>query len=88
MARKTGLITGASSGIGGDLLVVLRRHIMLEKRQAELETNHQVTILVIESDLTNSETLTRVFQQVQKPVCQSIGDKAMFRGKLIVIDDW
>ncbi len=73
--KATALITGASSGIGlemarihanagGDLVVVARRRTALEELKAELESKHQVSVMVIEADLTRQEAPSDVHRQV------------------------
>lgn len=72
---KTGLVTGASSGIGaelarlhgqrgGDLVLVARRRDRLEALKAELEQAHQVAVHVIAKDLSESEAPQQIFDEV------------------------
>ncbi|MBC8350374.1 MAG: SDR family oxidoreductase [Planctomycetes bacterium] len=74
--NNTALITGASSGIGkelarrhaskgGDLIVVARRLEALHKLKAELEAEHNVSVVCIAADLTEPETPQNIYEQVQ-----------------------
>jgi len=74
---KTALITGASSGIGyefakihaskGDnLVLVARRKEKLEALKKELEKAHNVSVLVIEKDLSIANAANDVYQETSE----------------------
>ena len=78
MAQKigTGLITGASSGIGrelarthaergGDLVLVARRADRLDALKRELENKHGVSVLVLAEDLSDEEAPHRIYERVK-----------------------
>jgi len=72
--KKTALITGASSGIGyelakvhaskGDnLVLVARRKDKLEALKTELEKTHNITVMVIEKDLSITDAAQEVYNE-------------------------
>ncbi|MBQ4821106.1 SDR family oxidoreductase [Aquimarina sp. MMG016] len=72
--RKTALITGASSGIGlelakvhaakGDnLVLVARNQVKLEELKVELESKHNINVLVIAKDLSLPNAAQEVFDE-------------------------
>jgi short-subunit dehydrogenase len=74
--KKTALITGASSGIGeqlarihaekgGDLIVVARSRDALDELKRDLEETFNVTVLVIEKDLSEDTAAAEVYEEVQ-----------------------
>lgn len=73
--QQTGLITGASSGIGRelahihaekgrDLIVVARREEALNELKAELEAKHGVSVMVIAKDLTAPDACQELYDEV------------------------
>ena len=71
------LITGASSGIGrelaklhasqgGDLIVVARREGALKKLKSELESAHGINVLCVSADLTDLDSVQRIYDEVQQ----------------------
>jgi hypothetical protein len=73
--QQTGLITGASSGIGKefarlhaekgrDLIVVARREDELKELKQELEGNHGISVMVIAKDLTKPNACQEIFDEV------------------------
>lgn len=74
--KKTALITGASSGIGeefakihaekgGDLIVVARGENKLNKLKKELEKKYNITVFVIQKDLTKSNATREVYDEIK-----------------------
>lgn len=74
--KKTALITGASSGIGkelahihaekgGNLVVVARSKDDLEQLKTELETKHNVQVIVIVKDLTAENAPEDIYNEVK-----------------------
>ncbi|MGJ8660866.1 MAG: SDR family NAD(P)-dependent oxidoreductase, partial [Bacteroidota bacterium] len=74
--KNTALITGASGGLGlefakihaskgGDLVLVARSGDKLNALKSELETQFGVQVLVIEKDLSKSNSALEVFQETQ-----------------------
>jgi short-subunit dehydrogenase len=77
MAKKTALITGASSGIGkefarihaeqgGDLVIVARREDKLNVLKTELENKHGIKVMVIAQDLTLPATAPEIYEEVKQ----------------------
>ena len=75
--KTTALITGASSGIGlelakihaakgGDLLLVARNIERLNELKTELESRYKVSVVVLQKDLSLSESAIEVYQEVLK----------------------
>ncbi len=75
--KNTALITGASSGIGyelakihaakgGDLVLVARRKLLLEKLKIELESQFKVKVVVIEKDLAFSLAVQEVCEEIDR----------------------
>lgn len=73
--KNVALITGASSGIGreladihaknqGDLILVARRKNLLESLATELRQKYNVNVLVIEKDLTKTEAVNELADQL------------------------
>lgn len=71
------LITGASSGIGqelarlhasqgGDLVIVARREEALNKLKSELESAHGIKVLCISEDLTDLNSVQRIYDEVKQ----------------------
>lgn len=74
---KLALITGASAGIGkelarihasngGDLILVARRLNKLQELRKELESEYQVKVHCLASDLSQKEAPDKIFQEVKK----------------------
>jgi short-subunit dehydrogenase len=74
MARPLAVITGASSGIGMmyarrlaaayDLLLIARRHELLDRLGGELSAQHGTAVTVLTADLTDDADLTRVAERI------------------------
>lgn len=75
--KKTALITGASSGIGeefarihaeqgGDLVIVARSKEKLNTLKATLEKKHNISVLVIEKDLSQANAAKDVYDEVAR----------------------
>lgn len=75
--RQTALITGASAGIGRELVKVFAEHgfalVIVARRQAELESladslraAHGIAVTVIASDLTTPQAPQDLFQAVRQ----------------------
>lgn len=75
--KNTALITGASTGIGkelahihaekgGDLIIVARSKNKLESLKLNLESKHQVKVMVIAKDLSKAEAAKEVYDEVTK----------------------
>lgn len=73
--KKTALITGASSGIGkefayihaekgGDLIVVARSKGKLNDLKETLEKKHDISVLVIEKDLSQPDAPKEIYDKV------------------------
>ena len=73
---NTALITGASGGIGaelaryhaakgGDLVLVARSGDALEQLKQELASAHNVKVMVIVADLSQSESAQAIYQQTE-----------------------
>ena len=73
--RPVAVITGSTSGLGEefanrlagdgyDLLLVARRTALLEKQKAELETNFNIQVDIMNVDLADSEQLLQLEQRV------------------------
>ncbi|MET4081511.1 short-subunit dehydrogenase [Pedobacter sp. UYP30] len=73
--KKTALITGASSGIGeefakihaergGDLVIVARSIGKLNALKTTLEEKHNISVLVIEKDLSQANAAKEVYEEV------------------------
>ena len=74
---NTALITGASGGIGaelaryhaakgGDLVLVARSGDALEQLKQELASAHNVKVVVIVADLSQSESAQAIYQQTEE----------------------
>ena len=74
---NTALITGASGGIGaelaryhaakgGDLVLVARSGDALEELKQELASAHNVKVVVIVADLSQSESAQAIYQQTEE----------------------
>jgi hypothetical protein len=74
--QQTGLITGASAGIGRalaqehakrkrDLIIVARREDELKKLAAELESQFGISVLVIAKDLTADNACQEIYDEVK-----------------------
>jgi len=75
-AKKTALITGASTGIGkelaifhaekgGDLIIIARSKEKLEKLKTELEKKFGVKVMVISKDLGKPEAPKEIYNEVK-----------------------
>ncbi|EDP94554.1 SDR family oxidoreductase [Kordia algicida OT-1] len=74
--KKTALITGASSGIGkefakihaekgGDLIIVARSEDKLQELKNELESKHNIQVIVITKDLTDANAAKEIYEQLK-----------------------
>jgi len=74
---KTALITGASSGIGlelarihaatgGNLILVARNKQKLDELKSELESKHNVKVVVIGKDLSDMNAASGLYDEVKK----------------------
>lgn len=72
---KTALITGATSGIGkelayihaknnGNLILVARNYTKLTEVKADLEAKHNVTVIIIQKDLTDANAANEVYNEI------------------------
>ncbi|WP_046757428.1 SDR family NAD(P)-dependent oxidoreductase [Kordia jejudonensis] len=73
--KKTALITGASSGIGkefakihaekgGDLIIVARSEDKLNELKNELQQAHNVQVIVIAKDLTDTNAPKEIYEEL------------------------
>lgn len=73
--KNVALITGASSGIGkelakihamnqGDLILVARRRQLLESLAAELTEKYEISVLVVELDLTTEGAVSKLVEKL------------------------
>lgn len=76
MNKKTALITGASSGLGkefakihaangGNIIIVARRLEKLQQLKEELETKHNINVVVISKDLTQEHAVQELYDEVK-----------------------
>lgn len=74
-SRKTALVTGASAGLGRDLarlfaadghdlVIVARRKAKLDELARQLQTAHDVEVLVVPADLTEPAAPLAIFEAV------------------------
>lgn len=74
MKNKTALITGASSGIGlelaklhaskgGNLVLVARNKIILDKLKLELEKQYNISVYTISKDLSDPDAAKEVYNE-------------------------
>lgn len=79
--KNTALITGASNGIGkelaiihaknkGDLVLVARRFDLLDELKKELEAKYGVQVLIIQKDLTESDSALEIFNEIENKKIQ------------------
>ena len=95
--KNTALITGASNGIGlelakihaskgGDLVLVARNKLKLDKLKTELEKQFNVSVLTISKDLSLPNAAKEVYDETNKQNIQvdylinnaGFGDFGMF----------
>lgn len=100
--QQTGLVTGASSGIGKelarlhaergrDLVIVARREDALHQLKEELEAAHGVTVRVLASDLTAADACQSLFDTLshEQITIDYLFNNAGFGGRgLFSEQDW